>query len=255
MVKNVYILTYCQQIENFYGTELVFKTLRTGFPTANVHVFDNASLPSVRHLIRRHAKECGASFIQIDPMIMHDEFIRKTLINQRNGSAVFVDPDVCFWESVEDWNFNALIAGRLFPKVCCAYRGGITVQPRLHTSFLQIDDVAALVKKIGDIKSQYFEFKPFSPTMFCLDGVWHRFDTAAVLYSALGQDETYAFGEKELNCFDHIFSGTHIGFIIQMFGEEYGEKFVSSHEQAKNNYTQIKGAWQWQEELFKNYAV
>lgn len=252
---NVYILTYCQAFENLYGSELIFKSLRTGFPTANVHVFDNASLPAVRHIIRQHARECGASFTQIEAQMMHHDFIRTTLCNQAYGAAVFVDPDVCFWESIEDWDFSALIAGRLFPKVKCSFLGGIITQPRLHTSLLWVPDVAALIKRIRDIQAQYFEFAPFAAAMFCIDGVWHRFDTAGALYSALHPEEIHTFAEKELDAYDHIFCGTHIGFIISRFSADYADKFVRLHEQAKSDYTKVRGAWKWQEEFFKSYTI
>ena len=62
MAKYVYILTWCDRLENLYGTTLVFKTLRVGFPTAEIHVVDNASLPAVRPLLRQYAQECNANF-------------------------------------------------------------------------------------------------------------------------------------------------------------------------------------------------
>ncbi|MEO6447712.1 MAG: hypothetical protein ABIO42_00555, partial [Burkholderiaceae bacterium] len=41
------ILTYCAHPALAYGTLLVFKTLRVGFPTARVEVYDNGSHPDV----------------------------------------------------------------------------------------------------------------------------------------------------------------------------------------------------------------
>ena len=62
MTKNVYILTWCDRIENLYGTTMVFNTLRVGFPTAEIHVVDNASIPGVRPVLRQYAQECNANF-------------------------------------------------------------------------------------------------------------------------------------------------------------------------------------------------
>ncbi len=65
---NVFILTYCRNTELFYGTELIFKTLRVGFPNAKVTVVDNASIPEVRTEIELLAKENDCLFEQIpDP--------------------------------------------------------------------------------------------------------------------------------------------------------------------------------------------
>ncbi len=44
-MPHVYILTWCKSLESLYGSLLVFQTLRVGFPTAPVYVFDNGSLP------------------------------------------------------------------------------------------------------------------------------------------------------------------------------------------------------------------
>ena len=48
----VYILTHCKSLESLYGSVLVFQTLRVGFPTSPIHVFDNGSLPEAREAIR-----------------------------------------------------------------------------------------------------------------------------------------------------------------------------------------------------------
>ena len=45
---NVFILTFCRNLDLFYGTKLIFETLRVGFPNAKITVVDNASLQKVR---------------------------------------------------------------------------------------------------------------------------------------------------------------------------------------------------------------
>lgn len=177
-------------------------------------------------------------------------------MNQAYGSAVFIDPDVIFWENVEDWNFEQfLLAGRLLPGVDSSFLGGCFTHPRCHTSFLCIPNVRALIEEIANIQSKYFEFNPFRPIMFNGEGRWQRFDTTGTLYSALPKSEIYVFGERELNAYDHIFCGTHIGFVKAVFSAEFADKFVQLHEQAKTDYTQVRGCWRWQEDFFKVYTT
>ena len=249
MTIHIYILTWCNRLENLYGTTLVFKTLRVGFPNANVHIVDNASLPSVRSLLKQNAQECDAEFTQIKNTISHHDFIEQTLNRQSEGTAIFVDPDVCFWENVEDWSFDALIAGRLLPKYKCEYSGCLTY-PRIHTSFMWIPDVIAFREAIQTLQTQYFEFNPFCPVMLKLGDVWQRFDTGASLYNAL-PDRMYAFTEKELDSYDHLFCGTHIGSVASKIRPDYALLFERMHKHVQIDHQALKGAWRIQENYFK----
>ena len=113
----VHILTFCRNVELFYGTQLVFKTLRIGFPNADITVVDNASLPTARVEIKAMAQETGCRFEQIEShCIQHYEFIQNTIRKAANdttvnGPLIFIDPDVCFWSSCEDFEFDGLMAG------------------------------------------------------------------------------------------------------------------------------------------------
>ena len=108
----VFLLTHCRQRDLFYGTALIFKTLRVGFPNARVTVVDNASLPETRGEIERLARECDCEFRQLEaPAIAHDAFLSKTLASVAGGGGgplVFLDPDLCLWRSCEDLEFDAL---------------------------------------------------------------------------------------------------------------------------------------------------
>lgn len=75
----VVVLTFCFNPENLYGSLLSFKTLRVGFPDADVLVVDNASHPAVRASIRDAALAVGAQFRQCDRQVPHHLFIRQTL--------------------------------------------------------------------------------------------------------------------------------------------------------------------------------
>lgn len=253
MNKQVYILTWCNEVENLYGTTLTFKTLRVGFPSARVHVVDNASLSDCRPLIRQGAQECGAEFVQMEQGIAHHDFVERVLNTQPEGTAIFVDPDVCFWENVEGWKFDALMAGRRLPKFACELTGCVT-HPRLHTSFLWIPNVCVLRDAILTLRGRLFEFQPFRPVMFRLDGVWQRFDTGASLFSGL-PEEMHCFTDRELEAYDHLFCGTHLGRVAPALQPEYADQFKAMHKEVQTNPGALKGAWRIQEDYLKSRAV
>jgi len=253
MEKHVYILTWCGQAEHLYGTTLIFRTLRDGFPSFRVHIVDNASLPECRTAIRDGAKNCNAEFTQIEQTITHHEFVEKILNTQAKGSAIFVDPDICFWENVEDWEFGDIMAGRRIPKFACEYSGCIT-HPRLHTSFLWIPDVCALRDAIRTLRGHFFDFEPFRPIMFRLDNTWQRFDTGASLFSAF-TDQMHCFTESELNSYDHLFCGTHIGSVAPSLQDKYTLLFERMHNEVQANHLALRGAWRIQEEYFNSRSV
>lgn len=253
MVNRVYILTWCKQTSNLYGTTLIFKTLRVGFPNSEICVVDNASLLDVRPLIRKLAQQSNAQFIQLERELPHHDFIEQTINQQPEGTAIFLDPDVCFWKSVEEWGFDKLIAGRLLPKYICEYTGCLT-HPRLHTSFLWIPDVAALRKAIQNIQARYFEFHPFRPMMFRLGNTWERFDTGGSLFAAL-PEQMQAFTEKELDAYDHLFCGTHLNTVASRIRPDYALLFDRMHKHVQVDHRALKGAWRLQEEYFQSLAV
>ena len=115
---HVFILTFCQNLENFYGSELIFKTLRVGFPNAKVTVVDNASISEAQNKIEFLSKKNECEFEKIEnPGISHHEFIEGTirkmaLYNDSNWPLVFIDPDVCLWRSCEDFTFKGMMAGK-----------------------------------------------------------------------------------------------------------------------------------------------
>ena len=250
MAKHVYILTWCDRLESLYGTTLVFKTLRVGFPTATIHIVDNASLPVVRSLLRQHAEDCGAEFTQLTQAVAHHDFLEQMLQRQAKGTAVFVDPDICFWETVEAWDFAALMAGRLLPQYECEYTGCLT-HARLHTSLLWIPDIQALLQTIQTLQAQFFEFQPFRPSMFRLDDRWQRFDTTAALYAAIPQ-QMYAFAEAQLDAYDHLFCGTHLRSVAPRIRPDYALLFERMHQSVQFDHRALKGAWRLQDDYFRS---
>lgn len=249
-LPHVYILTWCKRIELLYGTTLVFHTLRAGFPSAPLHVVDAASLVSVQGDIRSQAESCGAQFVQLDRRVELSFFIEQVLAQQSEGSAVFVDPDVCFWEPVEKWEFSSLAAGRFIPRHHCEFSGCVS-EPRLHTSLFWIPDVARLRTTIARIRESRRYFEPFRNMMLRMDHRWVYFDTGAGLYGAC-RDQMDSFDTHHLNSYDHLFAGTYADSVLSKLASEMGAVYRDIHLKAQRDYRLIKGCWRQQEGYFRN---
>lgn len=254
---DVYILTFCRSTEAFYGTELIFKTLRVGFPNAKVTVVDNASLPEVRGEIERQAKENGCEFRQIDnPGIAHHEFIEDTIRACAKSAAgsqplIFLDPDICMWESCEDFEFDGLIAGRVFGEFYDKVTKTITL-PRIHTSFYWVTNPRKLFSEIYKQKAIHLDFQPFLPYSFFLDGKWYRYDTGAGLFSILSGKVSF-FTEEHFNRYDHLYAGSHLNCFHTFPSEETKAFIMQTHENAKmGNIQSLKGIWRGQVKAFAN---
>jgi hypothetical protein len=246
------VLTYCRRPELFYGTSMIFETLRVGFPTARVVVVDNASLPARRPEIEALARAAGCHFVQIpDPEVQHHEFLERALALAARtegfpGPLVFLDPDLCFWRSCEDFRFEGLAAGRLMRSFRCELTGSLTM-PRIHTSFLWIPDPAALWNAIREIQKTHFDFEPFRPYSARIAGDWCRFDTGGNLYSALSE-RICRFGEEELDRYDHLFCGSHADLILHGLRRIPRDRRAELHARVKaGDLEALRGVWREEE--------
>jgi len=240
------ILTYCQSVDSLYGSTLTFDTLRVGYPDATVHVFDNASLPEVRPEIQRRAEACGASFHQITTPMPHAKFIRWAIgVTSPGKTLVILDPDLIFWQKI-DFEPGALMMGRKIPGFRDEYSGTFT-HPRLHTSFLSIADPPALQREIEALERRWFELDAIAPVMFPgLRGV-ERYDTFGIFF-ALRSEFCQAFREGELDCYDHIFCGTHRELVAPKLNDS--GMLAAAHELATTNPGGLRGLWRKQEQHF-----
>lgn len=253
----VFVITHCRDMDLLYGSTLVFGSLRKGFPTATITVFDNGSLPEARLEIRKLAESVGANFPYFDEPAPHHDLIAG-LAASTPGPAVFVDPDVVFWEQVEHWEFPGnLAAGRLIPEFDDPYSGCLTA-PRLHTSLLWIPDTQVLLAAVGRVQSLYFDFDALTPYTFrdrAHPNLWRRFDTGASMYAAF-KDDVYVFGERELEAYDHLFCGSHLPLVAPHLPREVAQLWGSAHEAARSGeLSRLKGMYRQQQAFFESLGV
>lgn len=101
MSLDIYILTFCRNPSQLYGTLLVFPSLRMAFPNAEVHVIDNCSIPFARSAVRQATQQVGGHFTQLEQEHKHQQYLDYVLANHSEGPVVFLDPDIHFWKCVD----------------------------------------------------------------------------------------------------------------------------------------------------------
>jgi hypothetical protein len=256
-IMNVFILTFCRDLKAFYGTSLIFQTLRVGFPNARVRVIDNDSIPEAQDQIAMLCRENECEFEAVrEPGIEHYEFIESTLFKlardtTNDGPIVFLDPDICLWQSCENFSFDGLIAGKKLGKFHDIITNTITM-PRVHTSFLWVNDARMLYREILKIKARRFDFSPFQPFSFKMAGDWYRYDTGASLYAAMPDRHSF-FSESHFEYYDHIYAGSHLDWIFNYYTDECREMMTRTHNWAKTkSIAALKGIWREQERIFGN---
>lgn len=243
----VVILTYCQSPALLYGTLLIFRSIRVGFPSARVMVFDNGSSADTRPQIAQAAQDSGCEFYPMGGM-HYTAFYRWLLLEQEAiDSAVLVDPDVVFWDRVEDWNFgDALMAGRLIPPMS---NHGCTQVKRLHTSHLWFPDIRHLRSVCKNLMARAYGFDPIRQISNTVDGRFFFWDTLASLYNAI-PGQCRAFGEHELDHYDHLFFGSHLPIIKPGVDSE---SILRGHElAAAGDFSGLRGIWRDQERYFQS---
>lgn len=229
----VFIIQYCQNEDSVYGNTLTTKTVRIGFPEAEIIVIDNGSkypieneFPTIRFPERKHSS------------------IIRQLIMTAYEPTVILDPDIIFWDRSDNFEFD-LISGRFIPKFVDEFSGCLT-HSRLHTSFLMFDE--KLKGTIHRIESIRFESDLISPYMYRLNDKWYRFDTLSSLCQIIRINK---FSDDQLDKYDHLFCGTHLNSINEKVQIPELNKI---HDLVKSErYTELKGVWKEQQKFFEEH--
>lgn len=245
----VFIVTWCREAELLYGSLLIFKTLRTGFPTAEVTVIENASPPELRPPIYEAAAAAGCAVRQLEEERPHWSLVEE-IATTHDQPTVVLDSDLAFWESVEDWTFGeALMAGRYLPEFADPFTDTLTMA-RLHSSHLWFprpDALRARLAALARFRTQSGSL--FQPRM--MPPGWWRWDTASALFHALGE-EAVRFGEPHLDAYDHLFCGSHLPLVLPRLGERWGGLMSELHLRSQTDLPSLKGVWRLQEQFFSS---
>jgi hypothetical protein len=244
-MKRVYVLTYCKDIQQLYGAMLVFDTIRVGFPTAEIIVVDNNSIPDAVIEIEKAADKVNAKFIKLEKEVFHHEYLRFILNSENDEAQIYIiDPDVIFWENVETFTTNKLMAGRLIPEFFDAYTNVLT-KARIHTSFLHIPSVSLLRDQINIMENEYRADLIKYITLKTNDE-WLMWDTFAQVFECLHSD-IEVFTEEKNECFEHIFCGSHLNLLAKRHNNP---RLHEIHRLSVENPQELKGIWKEQHEFF-----
>lgn len=261
----VHILATCRKKELLDYTTLVFKTLRTGFPTFDVHVYLNTITEDsvsreVEEIVKAKALEAKCT-VSIRNTIHHGWI--SELISSNNEPFIICDTDMVFWTDMENvfnnlyQHYECTIAGRYIPSFVDEFSGCLTM-PRIHTSLMYINPEQ--YRKKWD---EYYKdvprtvFTPVRPLIHpsVLPKYSSRpifYDTTALLYEMLDDTDIYSFQEPQLNCYDHFNFGTISDIVLPRLSA--GKAWERSRRLCLEDIVRMKGCWKQQDKYYEQQS-
>ena len=251
ILEKVFIITFCRKIELFYGTRMIFDSIKIGFPDSIIVVIDNASVNEAKLRLAERCKDLGAEFVSVKNELKHWQIIQE-ICNRETRPFAILDPDMVFWDRCDVVD-DALLSGRYIPNFYdLAFR--CNTFERLHTSFWKVNDPHGLRDTIAKIHNEYPSWNPIQPQSMQTQRGWVRYDTGSVLYHSI-KDKCHVFTENELDLYDHIFCGSHIDWISNNLGR-WKDAFIETHKHVINgDIWKLKGIWRDQNVFFESQAI
>lgn len=211
--QTVFLLATVRNPALLEAALLVFKTIRTGFPTSNIHVTGNGLEVFFEQEVGHACTRIGATFAN-NRRTAHDEWIER-LIMAGNGPMWICDTDVVFFGKVEGWFLDQwhgpMLAGRFEPEFEEEWTQTRHVA-RLHTSlmWLNIPCVRQAMRnwmgrfpniwhtaQMNLIRQQFIPVAGQQPLFY---------DTCAGLYHAVGG---HKFMDEQNAAFEHLHCATY----------------------------------------------
>lgn len=240
MPHRVHILATVRKPELLPAALLIFRTLRTGFPTAEIQVWGNGLDLKAADLVGAVAQRAGARFSNQSATV-HDAWIENLIYGSLEPFWI-LDTDVVLWESVEtfEWPADCFLAGRFEPEFDEESTGTRHVE-RLHTALMWFNPVRlraamrAWMSRIPAPWGHVGEFTFVRQHFIPVRGERPRFyDTAAGLWQAgLGTP----FTEPQNDAFDHLHCATYIDLI----GPRLSVPLRQAHEAIYADHTLARG--------------
>lgn len=212
---NVHCLATCLRPDRFGAVELLFHTVRKGFPSSNILVYGNGLSPEISHYTQSCCRAVGAQFMNI-PVVSHGQWLEQLVATERDPFWV-TDSDIVFFDKVEHWFDSAgsdvLYSGRLEPKFFEPWTSTIHVE-RLHPSLLWINPqlLRAALRSYphGREFLSTVTYEPFKWQMITMrDGDKKKvyfYDTTAGLYHSI---DGQPFTDEQNAAFEHLLCGTY----------------------------------------------
>lgn len=249
MKQRVLILATCRKPELLPYTLLVFKTLRVGFPTAEISVHLNGAegsgLNGWAATVMEAAQMAGCK-VEVIAEITHHEWIEK-LTQTEICDFWILDTDVIFYASVEGWTFETPLAGALIPEFNDPFLCAIT-RSRLHTSLMHIRPI-----ELRTATLKYEEQHPQTiynpmvngiyPQCYPLNGKSYFNDTMSLVYHAIGGT---AFTPQQKDAYFHFHFGSFSDLVLPKMPKE----MLAARTEVLANPSLGIGLWRQQEEWF-----
>lgn len=213
---------------------LVFDTLRKGFPSSNIEVWDNYNNEDEKvHLIELCEK--GGYHHNVSFKRWHHADWIEMIVNTHDDEVVILDPDIIFYDNCQEFDFPTLIAGRFVPTIWNEWFGAISYE-RLHTSFLQIRDCKELRKQLGEVYppmlhpvyNDYTPLNPYRPAVNFYQGYPMAWDTCATIFHMVGGS---CFTPNELSRYSHVNSSAFQEEMLERVKDK--DSFRLQHHKAR----------------------
>lgn len=233
---------------------MVFKTLRVGFPKANVVVYLNDLDDASENTL---LQECGRTMsIARETHTIHHEWIERLVLTE-DEPFYLVDSDTIFYSSFERFDFTAsIMAGRRIPEWRDSFSGCIT-RARLHTSLLYIDPVKVR-QSIFEYHAKIADtiFTPKSnliyPLVVPFKGNPFFYDTCSLLYHAIGGT---AFTDEHKEKYCHFDFGSIPDVILPRLPKEEALQLERARKAIIADPSVGIGAFRSQDEFYLNHPV
>jgi hypothetical protein len=252
-MNNLHIHCTIRKPELREAATLVFKTLRTGFPTANVFVYGNALSAEDASYIKSFLDK-GCSFKNVE-FIMHDAWVEQ-LIKLSTEPFWICDTDIVFFGSIEDFSIpkSEGLFGRFEPRFREEWTQTIHLE-RIHTAVMRIDPIIVRNEfrrhmcKIPEPwrNSGYFPF--VQQTFVPLDSSIYFYDTCAGIYHAIGGK---GFSKDENAYFEHLHCATYSDLVSKHLS---CSNLQEVHKVIFANPEMAKGLQSSQNEYYSKQAV
>ncbi len=254
MSITVHILATCRKPELLPFTELVFRTLRVGFPTAKVIVHDNALPDYARASVLKLADQNSCLWKDLKPTI-HHRWI-ESLLAEESQPFFLLDTDCIFYQDFEQFipQFaEQPLAGYRIPEWRDEFSGCIT-RARLHTSLLYLNPYAiadSLQKYIGGIADTPFTPKvnPIHPLVLPFKQQPYFYDTCSLLYHAIGG---FSFTDEMKDAYTHLHFGTIPDVVLPRLPEETAKAMTKARAMILENPARGHGSWRIQDQFYAN---
>lgn len=245
----LFVLATCRREDLFPYTRLVFKTIRVGFPTAELIVQCNGlnGAGTWGQTLKDDVDAAGGTLV-IDDEVTHHEWIRM-LLSKEDQPFWISDTDIIYFRKVEHWVFDAPMAGYRVPEFFDEFTQA-TTRARLHTSLLYLDPVRVRTAAQNYLKRHpSTQFNPpvdlVNPLYLPLNGQTYFYDTCSLLFHAIGGK---AFTDTQKDAYFHFHFGSFSDLVLPAITG--GELMGAMREAILAEPSLGMGMWRAQEEYY-----